>query len=142
MDTHKTDFQSTNLDILKERGLDLIKKQEPIPCPALGNEPIKIDRVLFDHVVKRKARPDQELRNRLRALPLAFTLIGTINIYQKHTIDLHKTQFWTLTGVINNTCLDVVIRQVRGLEKQVYSIVFKGIMPKNLDKKRARVLPE
>ncbi len=120
-----------------KKSLDLVKKLPPsIYSPALNKE-IKITRSFLNHLVNKKNRTKKQTYFRSKNIPQGMKLLSEINFYQKHSIKNRKNgdvEYWSLQGVIDKCIIEVVIRKIGNQNHHLFSLVYKGGVPRIINK--------
>lgn len=103
------------------------------PSPAFDREVVKITRAGWNHIVGNKVRSISEIRQRLLLLPQAKKLLEISTTYQLHkTSDDGEVHYWEVRGIIEHKHVQVVVRQIEGSYKHLFSIFDYSKRPMNL----------
>jgi len=122
-----------NKEVLKS--LNFIKNlPKTVFSPALNQE-IKITRAFLEHLVNKKNRTKKQLYFRAKNIPQGLELLKKLNFYQKHSIKYQKNGdilYWSIQGVIDKCIIEIVIRKIGNQNPHLFSLVYKGGVPKIL----------
>lgn len=150
------DILEDKFNQIKELAEIYYKSVESVKCPYFNGERVYFNTGGFEHISfkkrdKPRARKDQY--NRFRLLPLAVSTIkksGTIQEYEERKLWIsHKpkkgsnktlklVKYYIFISVINNLRLKVVIREIKGSQKNFWSVypTWKKIKYVNGEEKR------
>ncbi|MCX6716513.1 MAG: hypothetical protein NTV72_01160 [Candidatus Taylorbacteria bacterium] len=110
-------------------------KNKETHCPALGNELVYFNHEGLRHLKRKgeKIRPINDQIRRFYLLSYAMNIISNSQIISNYRTNIDKKgvkiQFWTLSKIIKNRNVKIVIRQVENRPKHFFSIFDKKEKP-------------
>ena len=104
------------------------KKIGYVECPAFLGERVYFTHKGFEHLLMKngKYRAHQDQIRRLSQIPYIVSITSStkeVYSYRKG----HDIDFWSISGVVDNKLVIIVIRQNKGREKQFLSIMDKRL---------------
>jgi len=125
---------------IKQQAKKIYSKIGQIPCPSLGGEYVKFNRLGFNHLIRKGhvPRPKSEQKRRLLLLKHAEQIVKNpkAKIYfrqteEKYFINRHGqkilttsiAKFWTLVETIEKKKIKLVVRQLGDGQKHFLSIM-------------------